>query len=91
METEVVKVIFQKAAWLCLMCCLTSGISFIRLLFMCLYKKLLLYWLYCHKVFVLGFLLPFILKDTESKMFYYVMRDFLLVSTQYSPSVSNAL
>lgn len=30
---------FQRAAWLCLMCCITSGISFIRLLVMCLYKS----------------------------------------------------
>lgn len=30
---------FQRAAWLYLMCCITSGISFIRLLVMCLYKR----------------------------------------------------
>lgn len=47
-----------------------------------------------------GFLLSLILKDIESKSFYYVVRDFLPIITQHSPpsnkhkhspSVSNIL
>lgn len=38
-----------------------------------------------------GFLLSLILKDIESKKFYDVVRDFLPISTQHCPSVSNSL
>lgn len=52
------------------------------------------------KIYSGGFLLSLILKDIESKSFYYVVRDFLPISAQHSPpsnyhkhspSVSNKL
>lgn len=82
---------FQRAVWLCLMCCITSGISFIRLLVTCLYKSYYCIGSVAVKYVLWGFLLSLVLKDIKSKRFYYVMRDFVPISRQYCSSVSNAL